>query len=317
MLLLCLLFLLWCLGQVLRDLTWLTAFLFYIPSPLLAGLAILHGVACLCKRSPRNALLAAGIAVLPIYFVLFVENHFCRPRQEPPPGTRIRLVHWNVYRGRLGVNAVMRRLANENAHIYVLSEGNWEVDIDETRKVLGERYQGRRVGDMLVFARGELHKRKRLVKHEGLRLYDISCRVQNTNVSLYVADVGSSLLIARKHPIEELFDFVRQGQPDLVVGDFNAPRRSRGLCPLPPNYSHAYESAGSGWSYSWPSLCPVYAIDQCIAGSRVTPLRYRLKTSILSDHRMQVFDLVLTPAGTHQAAPGAEGMELDRTGVTP
>ena len=35
---------------------------------------------------------------------------------------------------------------------------------------------------------------------------------------------------------------------------------------------------------------PVLAIDQCIAGPGIEPVRYRLDATLLSDHRMQVFD---------------------------
>ena len=60
-----LLFVLWCVGQIVRDLTWLSGFLFYIPSPVLGGLALLYGADCLRKRSFRNASWAAAIAIPP------------------------------------------------------------------------------------------------------------------------------------------------------------------------------------------------------------------------------------------------------------
>ena len=99
--------------------------------------------------------------------------------------------------------------------------------------------------------------------------------------------------MARDPNLREIVAWIERRQPDVVVGDFNAPRRSRALQPAPEGYAHAYESSGSGWSYTWPSLLPVLAIDQCLIGPRISPGRYRLGTSLLSDHRIQklTFDL--------------------------
>lgn len=82
---------------------------------------------------------------------------------------------------------------------------------------------------------------------------------------------------------------------DIVVGDFNAPRRSRALSPLPSGFVHAYEATGSGWSYTWPIPFPVYAIDQCILGSRISPVVYDLESSWRSDHRRQILEFTIQP----------------------
>jgi endonuclease/exonuclease/phosphatase (EEP) superfamily protein YafD len=93
--------------------------------------------------------------------------------------------------------------------------------------------------------------------------------------------------------LRRVAELVRAHRPDIVVGDFNAPRRSRVLSVLGDEYRHAYDVAGSGWSYTWPLPFPVYAIDQCIAGPRVEIVDYRIRSSVLSDHRRQVLDFVL------------------------
>ena len=46
--------------------------------------------------------------------------------------------------------------------------------------------------------------------------------------------------------------------------------------------------ASSGWE-----PLPMYALDQCVHSDRVIPGRYRLMSSIHSDHRLQVFDFSL------------------------
>jgi hypothetical protein len=38
---------------------------------------------------------------------------------------------------------------------------------------------------------------------------------------------------------------------------------------------------------------PVFALDQCLFGERITPMDYRIKSSRLSDHRLGVFEFVV------------------------
>jgi endonuclease/exonuclease/phosphatase family metal-dependent hydrolase len=92
-----------------------------------------------------------------------------------------------------------------------------------------------------------------------------------------------------------MLDWVR-GQvvaehPDVVIGDFNTPRRASGLSPLAPGYVHAYDARGEGWSYTWPVPVPVVAIDQCIVASGVDVSKYRLVSTRASDHRLQEIEL--------------------------
>ncbi|HEX4608420.1 MAG TPA: endonuclease/exonuclease/phosphatase family protein [Urbifossiella sp.] len=110
-------------------------------------------------------------------------------------------------------------------------------------------------------------------------------------ITLLVVDLPSEIWIARDPLLCEVNALIEGHRPDLVVGDFNAPRRSRGLAALPAGYQHAYHTAGGGWGYTWPVPVPVYAIDHCLHGPRISPAAYRLGgLGGDSDHRYQVFD---------------------------
>jgi len=113
--------------------------------------------------------------------------------------------------------------------------------------------------------------------------------------------VTSDLLVPRDPLLRRMRALMESERPDLVAGDFNAPRRSRALWPLPPGYSHAYLAAGRGWSYTWPVPCPLYALDQCIVSSAIRPLRYDLAADPASDHRIQLMEFLAGPGD--QAGP--------------
>jgi endonuclease/exonuclease/phosphatase (EEP) superfamily protein YafD len=289
-------FVLWSVGQVLRDVTWYTALCFYIPSPLLA-FALLWQTCWLmrCNRK-RLAGVLGVLALFPLSFTVAIENQWAAPAAPTVAADlpRLRLVHWNVWYARRGWEPILRQLAELHADIYVLSEAPRTLDVSEAVAALGPDFTVQRFEDMAILARGELHvhERRPIGRHGWGRLVDWDSPAGRFR--LLTADFPSHPRTHRAPLLAELERQIVQQQPDMIVGDFNAPRRSPGLMKLPDGYRHAYLTAGSGWSYTWPIFCPLWAIDQCIAGPRATPLHYELQSTSLSDHRLQVCDFVVS-----------------------
>jgi endonuclease/exonuclease/phosphatase (EEP) superfamily protein YafD len=97
--------------------------------------------------------------------------------------------------------------------------------------------------------------------------------------------------VPRAPLLDQVLARIRERRPDLVVGDFNAPRRSRALARLPAGWHHGYEVAGRGWSATWPQPVPLLAIDQLLVGPDWGVVDYRLLPGPGTDHRLQVAKL--------------------------
>jgi endonuclease/exonuclease/phosphatase (EEP) superfamily protein YafD len=106
-------------------------------------------------------------------------------------------------------------------------------------------------------------------------------------LKILAVDIVSSPRVARDPQLRRLVEWIGRERPDLVVGDFNAPRNSLALTHLPAGYRHAYEAAGSGWSATWPSFLPLWQIDHTLLGPAIEPARYGFFLSRASDHRGQ------------------------------
>ncbi len=285
----------WALGQVFRDRNGITELAFYFPSPVLLVLLLVLAFWAWRRRRRTAAVCALVLALGPAVFVLRVENHFRAGHLNEPAGPTFRLVHWNVCRGYLGWSGVGRELREEEADIYVVSEPR-NRDVHALAKSFGKEYSSLQLGVFAVIARGPLRDGHWLECHKGLNVYCVLWKPLDRPCKVFIVDLDSTLFVPRDPRLRRLLRLVEEHQPDIVVGDFNAPRRSRALCSLPPGYAHAYDAAGSGWSYTWPVPIPVYAIDQCILGRRIDPVRYRLDTSVHSDHRRQVLDFSIAEA---------------------
>jgi endonuclease/exonuclease/phosphatase (EEP) superfamily protein YafD len=291
-----LLFLMWSIGQIARDRTWLTGMCFYVPSPVLAGLCLCSSAVDAWRRRWRACIVACLLAIPPALAVGLAENHWRRPAPAPSDAAKpLRAIHWNVFNGRLGWENVVDRLAEHAADLYVVSEPPEYRRVENLQARLGPEYRMLKDWPFGVVARGEIHEPTWLVKEGRLRVLAFEWRVAATSLRVFAADHTAKLTVARDPGLRSLLGLMVERKPDLVVGDFNAPRLSLALSSLPQGYTHAYDAAGSGWSYTWPVPLPVYAIDQCIFGPRLRPLRYELETWWCSDHRMQVLDFVVVP----------------------
>jgi len=263
------------------------------PSPVL--LLLLLGGICYAWRARWCAVAAllAGLALIPAILVLCVESRLCTGQQDRPAGDTLRLVHWNVYRGNFGWDGIENALQRHGADLYVLSEIPQQADMQATAMSFGQDYAGIRFSNLGVVARGSLGDGKWLRRQGGVQAYGLIWQSPQGSCRVLAVDLASSLRLAREPRLLAVRKLMVDWNADLVVGDFNAPRRSRALSPLSPGFVHAYEAVGSGCSYTWPLPCPVYAIDQCILGQRIQPVIYDLESSFRSDHRRQVLEFMI------------------------
>lgn len=283
------LWLLWLAGQWLRDSSWISAFLFYIPSPALIALLAVGALVSWRRKHRRFAATLSAMAIVPAIFVLCVENRFFQT-PETPSGSHLRMVHWNVCRGWFGWDSMQKRMRDKQADLCVISEFPATADVSSTTAAYGKKWSGLDLGGMAVFAHGPLSNKKWLSQRDGVKACGVVWASPQGPCRVMVVDLDSSLFIPRDARLRKVRKLMETWKPDLVVGDFNAPRRSIGLSPLPEGFVHAYDKAGSGWSYTWPFPIACYAIDQCIAGKHIVPLQYEIEGSFRSDHRMQVLD---------------------------
>ncbi|WP_088252229.1 endonuclease/exonuclease/phosphatase family protein [Fimbriiglobus ruber] len=285
------LFVAWVVGQLARDATWITGLCFYIPSVVMVVVLVAIAGLSAVMNHRRPALMALGFALPPLLFVGLVENHFGLGKDKSQG--EFRLIHWNTG-GRPGRPGIGEYMVNERADLYVLTDIANAAHVGVLRDQLGVGYQAITFANLAVIGRGEIRANGWLRNSDGFEVQAVTWTLDGKQISVFVVDLPSEVWIARNPLLREVNELISQHSPDLVVGDFNAPRRSWGLVELPEGYHHAYHTAGGGWGYTWPVPVPVYALDHTLHGPRVVPASYRLGgMGGNSDHRYQVFDFSL------------------------
>jgi endonuclease/exonuclease/phosphatase family metal-dependent hydrolase len=283
----------WLIGELLADRYDYLVLFYHIPAVVYgAALLAVAALAWFCRHR-WSAVLAAVLALGPALCVLLVENQWTRPTPPPHDGPTYRLVGWNIQRYRHGLREIADRIKALEPDLVVLSEIHSRFALRRIARRLGPDYDathGRKVG---VIARGKLRTPRWIWKGSGQR-YVVRWESPAGPVSLLTADLPNRKFESRRPLLEKLRENISEYRPDLVVGDFNAPRRSPALRDLPEGYAHAYHLAGAGWSYTWRTWCPFLAIDHCIVNrQRIAALRYDILSTTLSDHRIQVLDFAV------------------------
>ena len=282
----------WLVAQVFRDATRPTALCFLVPTVVFSATLLLTALLarlCTCRRI---ALAAAVLWVFPTASLLLVENQWIRPRPKGEPAKALRLVHWNVGDAHGNWKAVLEQLQRHEADAYALSEVFDTPSLENLARALGSDYSVVHVRQVALLTRGPA---KLVMTDERIRsrAYFIEWQTKAGPLVLLFVDLPSRPIYYHADWLEKVDERISKLTPDLILGDFNASRRSWGLARLPEGYGHAYYAAGAGWGYTWPDPFPLWDLDQCVFGPKIRPIRYDLFSNGVSDHRMQVFEFSL------------------------
>lgn len=288
----------WGMGRCLDEHGLLASLMFYLPAPLVV-LALLL-VAGLLRQKKWLRLGVVLLALWPL-MVLVTENRWtARPAASPETsGPTLSVLHWNVCRGWAGWPRLAGRIRDEAPELVILSEVQKRAHAEILAGLLPELPHTRYAVPMLVLSKYPLGEVRVLASKTGLRVYELELHQEEVPWRFVVLDVGANFELAREPLMKTLRSRLEERQPDFLAGDFNTPRKSRLLSPLAPGFVHAYDQAGQGWSYTWPTFLPVLAIDHLfVQPERVEVERYEIESSLWSDHRLQKAILNRQPAKT-------------------
>lgn len=288
----------WLQRLTVRDgISWLAVF-FYLMQPALLALACLVA-AFVAFRLRRRRLLIAAAAIAITSSVHWLTVNF---RRHSPPAQTVaapaaRVVLWNVTGQRFADTALRRTILAHDPDLIVLVEAYTN---------LASRHAARTAGYTVAFSpgtpslallvRGEVLESRGWISAGGARLLESRVKLRDRVLRALCVDIPSNPLRSRRAAIEDVAAAVRSARPGestLILGDFNTPPDSILFEPLRRLAACAWESAGTGYRCTWPSVFPVLAIDQVWVTPGLSPRRCEMFTSLHSDHRGVVAEIAI------------------------
>ncbi|MFK7818528.1 MAG: endonuclease/exonuclease/phosphatase family protein [Planctomycetaceae bacterium] len=284
-----------------RDEVQSLAVLFYATPQLVLTAAAVLSVVLVRKQKTKLAWPIISVAIIQCCLLLPAWN---RPGVETQPKGSVTLGFWNVGGGGLGWNGIAKQTKSWNADIIGLAESNVDtVDgSDHSQQGFWENQFPQHT--ILQFPRG-----MRLITKYPARLvsegelaershYGIAeVQINGEAVNVVMADLLSGPQRPRGPSFDALIDVLDslpQG-PVILMGDMNTPTESVHINALRGRLGNAFEEQGHGFYCTWPTPCPVLALDQVWTNDAVEIASCELEWTMHSDHRPMVSTFNLKP----------------------
>ncbi len=264
----------------------LAVFYYALPLPVIAGLACLAAIPLRRTSRRLTARILWGIAAL-CAACGFYSGYSVH--EESFPDASLDVLFWNTGRGARGWNEIAGELRRFDAPIIGLVEAG--SNNAQMRRFWNREFPGRDVavlgGGMVLLVRGRI-----VAKSTGTLGTDsdyavVDVRLENRQLTVVLVDVVSTPWKSRKEPLEDLAALLEtlRDRPVVVLGDFNTPPDSIHFSGIRRHCRSAFESAGNGYTGTWPVPAPVLSLDQIWANDRVSFHVCEHLWSARSDHR--------------------------------
>lgn len=307
----------WLTGRLLTDRFLWSQYLFWIPSVLaltLGALALLASTfACRGRHAWGRRFILAACLISATAWTVLVEWRVFR-QTAAPPGTPLRIMHWNLAAERMpSAAAFIRRF---DADIAVLANPSFSRDADTLEQALGPDARAAHVGHCLLLVKGEVLERHVVSLGLGGRRAGMDPAKDGPNaidhgwaawavvtipgvddpLTLWVVDLPNDPERHRPEMLAAAAGVMQSAafpDADVLVGDFNTPRGSGSLALIAGDMQESHALAGSGPGASWPRRFPLWAIDLTFVRRGIGVDRSRVILPTEGTHGAQVVDVVV------------------------
>ena len=282
----------WSVRLTIRDGSRISSILFYA-TPLLALMFACGYVVIgwLIIRRIRVALVFLLVGVVTAF--TWHQSMFVVNKQDAPSKKSVRILFWNVGRGRGGWDGIISKIKSFDADVICIAEGgfppfvhssNWETEFPQLASTKLRR-------ELLVMTRGKI------VTTDGDDLVQDShyrrtvVEVDTKRLEIIIVDVHSDPTTFRKQSIESVAKLVRSDRPQLLVGDFNTPSDSKHWMEVMTKHQDAFDLAGNGYRATWPVPVPMMQLDYAWVNEHIRVEKCELGWSWRSDHRPVLLEI--------------------------
>ena len=273
-----------------KDRILVASTLYYATPPAVIGaLALLAGTIW-CRRGRRGLGWSLIVAAVPC-FVWHGVTNWRQAENAATPGP-LRIVVWNTSHGSFGLDGLAADLRALDADVIAIVEAGWEI-ISAWKEAFPDYAVSRPGGEMLLLCRGKIEDERHKSIGFGSLYKTAKVEIGGASIRVFLVDLWSSPFKDRGAPLRSLADDARAANdgPVLIVGDFNTPGDSVHFNVLRPEFRNAFQTAGRGYTSTWPQPVPVIQIDHAWVNDPIDITSCYHGWSWHSDHRPVVLEI--------------------------
>jgi len=274
-----------------------SAVIYYaLPMLVVGGLLITAGVLWMVSRKRMKALVMGSIGLVCVMGWFWAAYFSNQPQINDNDSVGVLI--WNTGRIRGDVTKAVDSLLEHNAEIIGLVESGDLSQADKVTSLIPSGYQAADLGGgLVVIARGEISNINFVEVGRRNRIGRCTVNLSGEIVDVMLVDVDSNPLVSRKNVMEKIVELSRETNPDIIMGDFNAPSDSVWFNQLRGKYNESFEAGGTGLHATWPGFFPLLAIDHIWVNRSLKIGSSRIIKNPNSDHRMVSADVagIVTP----------------------
>ncbi len=269
-----------------------TAPLAYFP-PVLA--VVITAAGFIFLKQQRNLF---TLSIVPaIASVIFLESPFFNapPVRQSRPET-IRILHWNIWSGRRGIERIVNEISRHDPHVICLNEpkrSRAEKSYPPYAKLFEqatrEEWHAWTESFMAILSKYPVEQLRSIngPGYQGL-LARIKSPAQGHKILLL--DISPRITSSRQSIFQQIIRELKSFDPEVIVGDFNTPAHAHSLSRL----RNHYEDVAAKWTYTWPTPMPMMRLDYVFLKRGISGSNYQYGWTLLSDHAFQIVDIPST-----------------------
>lgn len=284
-----------------RDtIPYVCVFYYATPTILLSVAALILSGNCLLYRKKRFAVIWFVTALLMFGWWHHVTHcsHSALPSASETVASK-KILFWNISYVDAGWPAILEELQKHDADIIGLVEvdAGYPHILNQVRAAFPEHHLFW-AGHGILLARGEWELREwGSLNRDGNFAVVRASFPDGTQIDTVLVDIHGFILMPRGPAMQSLNEVLTRhtGKPVCLMGDFNTPPDSVFFQSIRNRFENSFETAGSGYYVTWPTIAPLLALDQIWLPPGTTASSELYETPH-SDHRLVTATVQLVDA---------------------
>lgn len=287
----------WLAGRLLNDRFHWSQFLWWVPWPVLAVVALPAAFAAIAAR-PGEGRGRRFAWCLPLVVIVAasIGRDVGLGVGNGGGGPTLRLVQWNAsWPGSLGGAEPAARLLGLDADLVVVTNPYKLLADGRSEAWRDAGYDVVQLGLFLVASRLPLLDARLVSVDAGRVVAVVRVAWDGATTTMVPIDIPSNPWLARNELLPATWGLLPESvrsEAAIVLGDLNTPRGSASIARTWPRLHEAWDEAGVGFGGSWPRSIPMIQIDHVLLGAELQATSCRFIDLGSRSHRAQEVVLV-------------------------